>query len=163
MLQRFLELREVVAGTVNFIKSAPPLPFAGDIEFLQEFCTLLKSVEFVTTEATGERFYTSSTLISITKVMDSKINTVSSFSGLREKLNENVFVQYKKRFGNFENSHFLAMTSLLDPRCKNLHLKDEALLDSWVKKLNNEIREKGKSSDSDSGQLSPVSSPSQGK
>ncbi|GFS71603.1 hypothetical protein NPIL_620341 [Nephila pilipes] len=33
MLEIFLELREVVAGIVNFNKSAPPMPFPGEIEF----------------------------------------------------------------------------------------------------------------------------------
>ncbi|GFU22199.1 hypothetical protein NPIL_281411 [Nephila pilipes] len=77
VLERFLELREVVIGIVNFKKSAPPMPFVGGIEFLQEFCTLFKSNEFTTIEATGERLVTSSTVIPIVKTMGSKINSVT--------------------------------------------------------------------------------------
>ncbi|GFT75202.1 hypothetical protein NPIL_58581 [Nephila pilipes] len=79
ILQRFLDLREAVAGIVNFNKSTPQMPFAGDIEFLLKFDTLFKSIEFATTEATGERFVTSSTIIPIEKMMGNKINAVQSW------------------------------------------------------------------------------------
>ncbi|GFT66628.1 hypothetical protein NPIL_611721 [Nephila pilipes] len=46
------------------------MPFVGDIEFLQEFCSLFKSIEFSATEVTGER----------------------------GKLKESALVQYKMRF-----------------------------------------------------------------
>ncbi|GFT46814.1 nucleolar protein 9 [Nephila pilipes] len=41
------------------------------------------------------------------------------------------------------------MASLLNPRFKNLHFQDKALLSTWIKKLNNKIREEDESSDSD--------------
>ncbi|GFS78137.1 hypothetical protein NPIL_507881 [Nephila pilipes] len=40
---------------------------------------------------------------------------------------------------------------------------DKALLGTWIKKLNNEIREEGESLDSDGVQLSPAPSSSGGK
>ncbi|GFT47627.1 hypothetical protein NPIL_441161 [Nephila pilipes] len=59
---------------------------------------------------------------------------------------------------------FSSMASLLDPRFKNLHFQDEALLGTWIRKLkSNEIREQGESLDSENGQLSPAPSSSRDK
>ncbi|GFT27796.1 hypothetical protein NPIL_377711 [Nephila pilipes] len=66
-------------------------------------------------------------------MMCSKINSVLGCSELGGKLNESVPVQCKKRF-------------------------DRALLGTWIKKFNNEIREEDDSSDSNGGQLSTSSS-----
>ncbi|GFU37555.1 hypothetical protein NPIL_248861 [Nephila pilipes] len=43
------------------------------------------------------------------------------------------------------------MAPSLDPRFKNLHFEDKALLDTWIRKLNKEIREQGESLNSDGG------------
>ncbi|GFU43108.1 hypothetical protein NPIL_239041 [Nephila pilipes] len=104
------------------------MPFTGVIKFLQEFCTLFKSIEFTATEATGKRFFTSSTVIPIVKMMGSKINSVSCCSEMGKKQKESFLVQYKKRFGSIEKSHFLAKASLLHPRFKTIHFQDKALL-----------------------------------
>ena len=80
MLERFLQLREVVASIVNFNKSAPPMLSATDMEFLQEFCTLFKSIGFATTQASGEKFVTASCVIPVVKMMQNKINAVSCCS-----------------------------------------------------------------------------------
>lgn len=163
MLERFLQLREVVASIVNFNKSAPPMLSATDMEFLQEFCTLFKSIEFATTQASGEKFVTASCVIPVVKMMQNKINAVSCCSELGKKLKGSVLAQCNKRFGGIENSQFFAMASLLDPRFKNLHFQDKAVLGTWIRKLNNEIKEESESSDSEGGRLSPMPSSSRGK
>ncbi|GFU45097.1 hypothetical protein NPIL_75761, partial [Nephila pilipes] len=52
------------------------------------------------------------------------------------------------------------MASVLDPRFKNLHFQDKFLLCTWIRKLNNEIRDEGELLYSDSGQLSRAPSSS---
>ncbi|GFS85543.1 hypothetical protein NPIL_150531 [Nephila pilipes] len=78
------------------------------------------------------------------------------------KTEKSVLVQYKKRFGNVENIHFLAIAILLYARFKIHYLQDHALLGTWIKKLNKEIKEGG-SLDSNDGQFSPAPSSSRGK
>ncbi|GFU36231.1 hypothetical protein NPIL_443311 [Nephila pilipes] len=94
------------------------------------------NIEFATTEATGERFATSSSVISFVKMMGSKTNCVSCCLELGKKTERSVPVQYKKKFDSIENSQFFALASLLDPRFKILHFKNKILKGTWKKNLN---------------------------
>lgn len=155
MLERFIELIETVASIINFNKSAPPMPSATDIEFLQEFCKMFRHVEFATTQASGEKFVTASCVIPVVKMMRNKINSVVCCSELGKALHENLIGQCNKRFGGIEHNQFFALASLLDPRFKNMHFDDKGALGNWVRKLNNEVKEEAESSDSDNGQVPP--------
>lgn len=152
MVERFLFLREIVASIVNFNTSAPQMPSARDLDFMREFCTLLRPIEFATKEASGDQFVTSSIVIPIVKLMRNKIREAICVSNLGKKLKESVLSEYNKRFGNLEHNHFLATGTILDPRFKTIHFEDKIAMGNAIRRLAVEIKQDvAESSECESG------------
>ena len=132
------------------------MPSAKNVEFMLEFCMLFRPIESATREASWQKFVTSSIVIPLVRMMKKKIIEVQCKSELAVQLKTNVLAQFKKGFGAIEQYPLCAMSTLLDPRFKNLHFEDKVALSKAIRRLSIELKEETiESSESESGAQTP--------
>jgi len=140
MLERFICLRRFINDILNRNISAPPMVIAKDIEKIIEIITLLRPLEVATKELCGEQYFSSSMVIPIVHLLETKINESITTQNLSNQLKNAIKLKCSKRLGQIENVTFLAIATILDPRFKRLYFKNSVSLSKMLTKISEEIK-----------------------
>jgi hypothetical protein len=141
MIQRFLELQEIINQIVNRNTTAPIMTTARDSETLTEVLHLLQPLEAATKEISGQQYTTSSLIIPLIYNLQKRISNLAPQSDFGKSLKSSPLFHCEKRFGSAEKVQLLAIATLLDPRFKKMYFKDPincALAVSEIQRLINE-------------------------
>lgn len=141
MLDRILELEEEVRTTMALLNVTNlPIISVEEWQFLTQLRNALKPMEEVTKIISGQKYVTLSSVIILTKGLESMF---------LEMLDENLLLPIQNlvreilkgitdRLGNLENSKTLLISTFLDPRFKNVGYSEEGVADrtkQWVENL----------------------------
>nr|CAI5855354.1 unnamed protein product [Callosobruchus analis] len=100
------------------------MPTSSEIADLRQLESLLTPYEYATTEISGEKYVTISKIILMVNCLASHLNSNEASSSSVKAAKKALEEEMTKRFGKFEENHRLAVSTILDPRFKNLHFKN---------------------------------------
>jgi len=106
---------------------APPIPTAIELENLDRILKMLKPIEYVIREMSGENYVTASKIIPIVNCLKSQINLQDCKENENEvvgKVKKTILQQIIQRFAHMEENYLIAVTCILDLRFKTLHFTD---------------------------------------
>lgn len=134
MLQRYIELAPIVHQILMLNTKAPPTPSAVEMQNIKTLILILKPLEYVTKELSGEQYVTISKIIPMVNCLKAQINDVHVAEGIGgddntddkviNTVKNEIIKQIERRFGHIEDNHLIAISCLLDPRFKNIHFQD---------------------------------------
>lgn len=127
MLQRYIQLRSIVNEILLENPNAPDIVSAQENNLIQKIILILNPFEYVTRDISGEKYVTSSKIIPTVNCLRLQIEDIKSQGEgqeIIETLKERALKEISERFRQIEHNHILAISSLLDPRFKNIHFMD---------------------------------------
>lgn len=132
MLQRYIELAPIVHQILMLNTKAPPTPSAVEMQNIKTLICILKLLEYVTKELSGEQYVTISKIIPMVNCLKTQINNIPMAVGdgdgphgrVIDTVKKEILKQIERRFGHIEDNYLIAMSCLLDPRFKNIHFQD---------------------------------------
>lgn len=159
MTERFLELAPLISTIIFDNINAPSMLSAIELDHLREVKKFLSPIETLTREISGDKYITLSKIIPmiacLTSIYQNSMYNDQLHSDVAKALKEQLLKEFDKRFGNAEKSFLLAVSTMLDPRFKNIHFRDIlasaniiTFLKTEVAKV--EVEEVGDSSDGSS-------------
>lgn len=124
MIQRFLELSNIVSSILVSKPESPPMLTAVELETAKEVRTLLANLERLTREFSGESYITASMVIPLLNCFLKAIQPSTPKSSIGLQLKDTLLKEFDARFKDREHAHLLAIPMVLDPRFKNIHFID---------------------------------------
>ncbi|VVC36953.1 Ribonuclease H-like domain,Zinc finger C2H2-type,HAT, C-terminal dimerisation domain,Zinc finger, BED- [Cinara cedri] len=140
MLERFIALCPFINDIVNRNISAPTMVCAKDIEEMTEIIAVLRPLEAATKELCSEQYVSSSMVIPIVHILQTKIDEATSTQILSTQLKNALKLECSKRLGQIENVSFFAISTILDPRFKKMYFKNSGPLSKMLTKISEEIK-----------------------
>lgn len=138
-LERFVELSEIIAPILLKYPKAPTMLTAQQLEFIKDLINILRPLEVITKEISGEDYVTASKIIPIVSCLTETYNTMKNSTDIGVKTRTLIVDGLKKRFGNVEQVHLLAAATILDPRFKKIHFTDHVACSRAINKINTSI------------------------
>lgn len=137
MLERFLELQDALRSTAGLLDRYVPMLSVEEWKICKDLCTILKPLQEVTQQMSGEEYVTGSLIIVFTRVLlnvyENKIPTTIDPDVATSV--EIIVGQLKRRLGQIEFSGTFSICSLLDPRYKIHCFKDKSAAEKAKKTL----------------------------
>ncbi|CAI6375724.1 unnamed protein product [Macrosiphum euphorbiae] len=124
MIERFLEMVNLISPLTLQHISSPYMPTAIEINTLKQFKELLKPLEFVTRESSGDKYVTISKIIPMANCLMAQVNLLKPSEVIIQDVHDKLQAELTKRFGQIQYVTPIAISTLLDPRFKNLHFND---------------------------------------
>lgn len=127
MLERYVQLRSIVNEILLENARAPEILSAQENNILQKIMLILHPFEFVTKDMCGEKYITSSKVIPTVNCLRHQIQNIKAQGedkAIIEQLKQQTIKEINDRFRTVEQNHILAISTLLDPRFKNIHFTD---------------------------------------
>ncbi|CAH1721458.1 unnamed protein product [Aphis gossypii] len=101
---------------------------AQEIENIKEMVNILRILEKVTKEISGQRYGTMSLVIPIISCIKDNLSAITPTFRIGIELKKVLTDEVKGRFEFIEQNFLLSISTLLDPRFKNIHFKDAVAL-----------------------------------
>lgn len=114
--------------------------FAKGIEEITEIIYVLSPLKAATKELSSEKYISSSMVIPIVHLLQTKINEATSTQILSTQLKTVLLFECLKRLGQIENVSFLSIATILGPRLKRNYLNNLSALSKMLNKISNEIK-----------------------
>ncbi|XP_072945701.1 E3 SUMO-protein ligase ZBED1-like [Epargyreus clarus] len=137
MLERFLDLQDALRSTAGLLDRCLPMLSVEEWQICRDLCTILKPLQEVTQQMSGEEYVTGSLIIVFTRVLltvyENKIPAT-----IHPDVSTSVEVivgQLKRRLGQIEYSGTFSICSLLDPRYKMHCFNDKSAAEKAKKNL----------------------------
>lgn len=143
MLDRLIKLIPYISQILISYSDAPPMITTKNKEEVMEINTLLRPLEAMTTQISGEKYATLSQVIPLVHCGRQQILKIHCASLVANKLKTIILKEFDRRFGAMEHSFLLAASTLLDPRFKKIHFQDPLALSAVMKHLRSEMAEIG--------------------
>lgn len=140
MMERFLELRDVVNKIVIRHKTAPPMLSGLELSIVSSVLQVLRPLEATTKEVSGDKYCTISKIIPLVHLMISKIQPLVFEESIAKEVQKLVLKEIKKRMGSIEQVTPLAIATILDPRFKKIHFTDHLACSNAVQKIKDMIK-----------------------
>ena len=141
MLERFLALDEYVYPVISKCPNAPDMLKREEIQMLNDIISLMKPVECVITEVSGDSYPTCSVIIPLIHCLKVTIRerkpSTTSGREFKEKLEAAINNRFDK---NFEFNKILAVSNILDPRFKKIHFEGALAAAKAVSEINDYIK-----------------------
>lgn len=118
MLERFILLHKYVTPIVLSNPKAPIMVTAAELEEVKDAIHILKPIEAVSKELSGEKYITCSKIIPMVHCLMQTLKNMTSLTTSGETLKQLTIEELNKRFGNVEKNKLLAVSTILDPRLK---------------------------------------------
>lgn len=120
MLERFVQLSDIVSTILLQNPKAPSMLTGVELAIIKDVINILRPIENVTTEVSGQHYATCSIIIPMIYYMTKAIESTNNNepSDLGSEFQAKVLIEIKKRFQHIEKVHILAVSSVLDPRFK---------------------------------------------
>lgn len=120
--------------------SSPTTACAKDIEEIIEIITVLRPLEAVTKEICGKRYVSSSMVIQIVHILQTKIDETASTQILSSQLKNALKFECVKQQGQIENVLFLAIVTILHPKFRRIYFKNAVALSKMLTEISKEIK-----------------------
>ena len=123
MLQRFILLPKEIASVLLNILGSPDMLTAVELQLANEIVEVLCPVEKATREVCGQKFVTMSKVIPLISCIKNRIETLENTLktpttlALVDRLKKSV----SSRFQHIENNYIMTVSTILDPRFKEMH------------------------------------------
>lgn len=140
MMDRFKLLASKISMVLFEITNAPEMISVTDLNNLNDVIYLLKPLELVTKEISGQNYITTSKVIPLAHTIKSKVENLTPTSEIGIALQLQLLSQIDKWFNKMEHSHMLAMNTVLDPRFKTIHFKLHVAKANSIQYVNKELR-----------------------
>lgn len=124
MIERFLLMSSMVSNILFSDVNAPNMITAAEVEHLREICKLLKPLERMTVEISGENYPTISKVIPMIGCLINQYNNYSPQYEVGKHLKTTLLKEIEKRFGAIEKSYIPAVSTILDSRFKQINFRD---------------------------------------
>ncbi|XP_066590570.1 E3 SUMO-protein ligase ZBED1-like [Prorops nasuta] len=121
-------------------QKSPPMLSASELQAVKEFVKVLRPLEQSTKELCAELYISASKVIPIVNCLKNNLSDISVQTPIGKKIYYLTLSALDDGFLNIENNNMLAMASLLDPRFKSLHFKDDKELSSAISCLKNQLK-----------------------
>ncbi|XP_018374028.1 PREDICTED: zinc finger BED domain-containing protein 4-like [Trachymyrmex cornetzi] len=144
MIKRFIQLANLVNTVLLTLPrkkhdDIPEMTTHTDLQILKDICAILRPVERVTTEISGELYVTCSKIIPIISCLIRTLEKLDITHEISERFYKNVLLQLQNRFrgkdSNNETNSFLSISTLLDPRFKKLHFSSSLAVSTAISKI----------------------------
>lgn len=145
MVERFLDLLKIVSQLLIEEPSSPEMPNAVEIDALRNLAAILRPFEFATSEISGEKYVTMSKIIPMVNTLTTHLLNFKSNDPAIETVRKVLLAAMQKRFGNAELNSKIAISTILDPRFKNIHFKNPTGCAKAIAKLKKLCVEEGSS------------------
>ncbi|XP_066585505.1 E3 SUMO-protein ligase ZBED1-like [Prorops nasuta] len=134
MLQRFTEQSLIVGSVLLSLPDSPLMLSASEILTVKEFVIVLRPFERTTIELCTERHTSIGKVIPIINCLRKNLIGLNLETDNAKQLRDLSITALEERFKNIENNTMLAVATILDPRFKCLHFKDnfESSLDNRI-------------------------------
>nr|CAD7260408.1 unnamed protein product [Timema shepardi] len=157
MLERYIELSSIVHPILLQNPKAPLAPTAVELNSAKQLLNILKPVEYVTREVSGEKCATISKIIPLINCLRAQVMAVDETdSELVEVVKEALLKAIDDHFGNVEECHLVALACFLDPRFKNIHFSDPKAYANNISLLRRAINKDSSVSDTNSDSSTPT-------
>ncbi|KYN04655.1 Zinc finger BED domain-containing protein 4, partial [Cyphomyrmex costatus] len=123
MLNRFLELEQYVYPAISKCNNPPDMLKRDEIQILKDLVSLMKPIENVITEISGQSYPTCSVIIPLVYCMKCIIHDNRPSTEIGIVFKENLQSAIENRCKNFENNEIMSIATILDPRFKKLHFE----------------------------------------
>ncbi|KAK9708925.1 hypothetical protein QE152_g26922 [Popillia japonica] len=120
MLERFLQMIPMVSNILFSDVKAPNMITAVEVEHLREICKYLKPLERMTVEISGENYPTIGKVIPMIGCLIDQYNNYLPRYEIGKQLKTTLLKEIEKRFGAIEKSYIPAVSTILDPRFKQI-------------------------------------------
>jgi len=140
MLQRFLELIEVVSTTLLRVSGAPLMVSEYEIRVLTEGVKLLCPFELASKEFSTEKHLSASKVIPLKAMLNKKLNNITCTTKEAKQLLDQLKIEFYKRFHDVEKIRLLAISTILDPRFKRIHFDGPLNAANAVEFIREEIK-----------------------
>lgn len=141
MLERFLKLSCHVAPILLQNSKGPAMIDGMEIETIKEVLEILKPIEEVSREISGEKYLTSSKVIPIVNCLTRKLQKLNPSTEGAKELLKITLQELKHRFGPIEQVSLLAFATILDPRFKKIHFQNILACSHNIKIISNMCKE----------------------
>jgi len=144
MIERFVQLVNHVNTVLITLPrkkqdDMPEMTTPAELQILKDACTILRPVERVTTEMSGESYVTCSKIIPIVNCLIRTLEKLNTEHDISERLHKNILQELRNRFhsedSNVEKNAILAISTLLDPRFKKLHFRSSLAASTAISKI----------------------------
>ena len=122
MLERYLEQEEAIRTTLCWMDHSDLCIPSDNNQMMTDVMAILKSLESITREMSGEMYVSASKMIILSKGLQRL--TPTTFTGISGRLAERLIFNMRKRFQGMEANMKLAAATLLDPRLKEIAFSD---------------------------------------
>lgn len=147
MLERFLALEEYVYP-VTLCRNLPEMLTRDEIHILKNLCCLLKPIENVIREISGDAYPTSSLIIPLIHCLRIAIESwepketegSESVATISLDFKRKLLAAMNRRFQDQELNLILAISTILDPRFKKIHFENRLAASTAVMKIDNLIK-----------------------
>lgn len=93
----------------------------SEIEVLKDLVEVLRPLESATSEIRGQHYVKGSLAIPITHITKEKLNCLEPKMDMGKEFLKQVLQKFSKRFSNIEQTHLLAIATILEPRFKKIY------------------------------------------
>jgi len=124
MIRRFIEMVSFLSPMLLNDITAPSMPTAIEMDILRQLIELLEPFEFVTKQSSGENYITISKVIPMISCLLKQLPQIKPRFEVLLEIKDVLHAEIVKRFGQIEQVKPIAVTTVLDPRFKNLHFSD---------------------------------------
>jgi len=126
MLERFLRLANNISYVLmNFPEDdAPDMITATELRNLKDICSLLGPMEVLTKELSVEKSVMSSKVLPLISCTKNELEKQKPEILMAKKLKQKLLEELNYRCSIYDQNSILAICTILDPRFKDLHLRD---------------------------------------
>lgn len=140
MLERFLTLKEYIYPVISKCPNAPDMLKREEMEILNDIISLMKPLECVITEISGDSYPTCSVIIPLVHCLKEAVRECKPLTKCGQEFKENLKVAIDKRFKDFELHKILAISNVLDPRFKKIHFESALAAATAISHINDYIK-----------------------
>ncbi|KAJ8940715.1 hypothetical protein NQ318_009118 [Aromia moschata] len=112
MLERLLEIKDPLSVAITN---------ASDWSVISDCLPVLKPLELTTTELSGEKYVTMSSVIPLVRGLQHNLKTIKPVSEVGLWLQNKLIETISRRLGSLESNKIVAKTTFLDSRLRKLH------------------------------------------
>ncbi|VVC28108.1 Ribonuclease H-like domain [Cinara cedri] len=124
MISRFVEMVTLISPLLLEDYTAPVMPTVIEMDTLKQLLDLLKPLEFVTKESSGENYIKISNLIPMISCFLKQLTQIKPHFEVICEIKDLLHAELTRRFGMIEQVKPIAIATLLDPRFKNVDFSD---------------------------------------
>nr|XP_022910708.1 zinc finger BED domain-containing protein 1-like [Onthophagus taurus] len=120
MMQRLEELKVPLSAAMSNLPGSPSLLSSEDWALIKDCICILKPIEAMTSELSGEKYITLSIIIPLIRGVQHAVKNAQPITSTGKILQTNFHDILLRRLGYVESSKICAKATLLDPRLKIL-------------------------------------------